>query len=72
MASLSYQINERVAVLPPEMQVEVLHFIEFLLLKKKGAGKNEPSKPTFNFIGKGDSNGAVNQIANLRDFAYDD
>ncbi len=72
MANLSYQINERIAVLPPEMQVEVLHFIEFLLLKKKGAEQKEPVKPVFNFIGKGNSNGAVNQIANLRDFAYDD
>lgn len=72
MANLNYQINERIAVLPPEMQEEVLHFIEFLLLKKKGEGKNVPSKPVFNFIGKGNSNGAVNQIANLRNFAYDD
>jgi hypothetical protein len=72
MANLSYQINERVAGLPPEMQVEVLHFIEFLLLKKNGVNKPAPAKPVFNFIGKGNSNGAINQIVNLRDFAYDD
>ncbi|MBV6439306.1 MAG: DUF2281 domain-containing protein [Haliscomenobacteraceae bacterium CHB4] len=72
MANLSYQINERIAILPPEMQVEVLHFIEFLLAKKNETIKTPPTKPVFKFIGKGDSNGVVNQIVNLRDFAYDD
>lgn len=72
MGNLSYEIRERVTALSPEMQAEVLRYIEFLLLKKNETDKNLPNYTVFNFIGKGSSNGAVNQIANIRDFAYDD
>ncbi|MEZ4828877.1 MAG: DUF2281 domain-containing protein [Bacteroidia bacterium] len=61
-------------ILPANLQTEVLHFVEFLVLKNK---KNKEIQDTvrtreFHFIGKGDSRGAINQIDNLRDFAYEE
>ena len=72
MTNLSQQILQKAVVLPPEMQVEVLHFVEFLLLRVKNQPEGEGIEPVFTFLGKGNSNGAINQIADLRDFAYED
>lgn len=72
MTNLSRQILQRSAVLPPEMQVEVLHFVEFLLLRVRQASIVEKYKLTSGFIGKGNSSGVINQITDLRDFAYED
>lgn len=59
-------------MLPPEMQVEVLYFVEFLLLRFKKQSVIERPKPTFGFIVKGNSDGIISQITDLRDFAYED
>jgi hypothetical protein len=64
-------INAYLDRIPVQMQLQVLHFIERLAQKKVQAIP-APPRPTFRFIGLGDSGGALNQIANLRDFAYDD
>jgi len=72
MSNLSQQILQRTAVLPPEMQLEVLHFVEFLLQRVKKEPIAELPATNFSFIGKGSSSGNINQIENLRDFAYED
>ncbi len=65
-------INAYLEKLPAPLQLEVLHFIEYLAQKKSPVKRTKEQKRVFHFIGLGDSNGAVNQIENLRDFAHDE
>jgi len=64
-------INAYLENIPAQLQLQVLHYIESLVPKK---AKPTPVSPrrNFRFIGLGNSKGAVNQIENLRDFAYND
>ena len=64
-------INAYLERIPVQMQIQVLHFVERLALKKVKVIP-APAPRVFRFIGLGNSNSALNQIANLRDFAYDD
>jgi hypothetical protein len=70
MSTIQY-INAYLESIPAQLQLQVLRYIESLAPKK---AKTPPVNPrrTFRFIGLGNSNGAMNQIENLCDFAYDD
>lgn len=64
-------INAYLESIPAQLQIQVLRYIENLVAKKTKPAQISPQR-LFRFIGLGNSKGAVNQIENLRDFAYDD
>ncbi|MFN0214348.1 MAG: hypothetical protein ACKVT2_08855 [Saprospiraceae bacterium] len=64
-------INVYLESIPAQLQLQVLHYIESLVPQKAKPTPVSPQR-TFRFIGLGNSKGAVNQIENLRDFAYND
>lgn len=64
-------INAYLESIPTQLQLQVLRYIEGLTLQKAKANPITPRRD-FRFIGMGNSNAALNQIENLRDFAYDD
>lgn len=70
IASMStiQHINAYLERIPVQMQIQVLRFVERLALKKEPIVLASPPR-IFGFIGLGNSNGALNQIVNLRDFA---
>ncbi|MDX2286824.1 MAG: DUF2281 domain-containing protein [Bacteroidia bacterium] len=61
--------------MPEHLQAEVLHYAEFLMQRYRDSAPNEPAVPAprrrFSFMGAGDSQGAINAIPNLRDYAYE-
>lgn len=63
-------INAYLESIPAQLQIQVLRYIESLVPKKAKAAPISPQR-TFRFIGMGNSMGAINQVENLRDFAYD-
>ena len=40
---MEYTIIEKIRQLPPELQEEVIHFIDFLQTKKSSKGKKRPN-----------------------------
>lgn len=70
MSTIQY-INTYLENIPAQLQLQVLRYIESLAPKKAKTAQVSP-RPPFRFIGMGNSNGAINRIENLRDFAYDD
>lgn len=65
-------INAYLENIPAQLQLQVLHYVETLIPKKTKSVPKKSPQSTFRFIGLGNSKGAVNQIENLRDFAYND
>ena len=74
--SLVQLISQQLAQLSDQQQQEVLDFVEFLAQKYASPQPEEVEAgeilTRFSFMGTGDSGGKINEIENLRDFAYDD
>jgi len=64
-------INAYLESIPSQLHLQVLRYIESLILKKAKPAPVSPRRP-FRFIGLRNSKGALNRIENLRDFAHDD
>ncbi len=72
--AVSFQIYQYIDKLPPRLQEEVLHFVEYLFFRNHPEKEVKPtlSKPRdWSFAGSVSSKGTINQIQNLRDFAYE-